>query len=588
LREVSIVKKILKIVGIVFGLCLVLLLGAGIYVFSQTSKPEDRGPTQIFNTPSGQITGVWTADDGIANFMGIPYAEAPVGDLRWRPTVSKTSWDGILQANQFGPRCMQSTKRGDNSYAERLVRGLGLSWFKTELAATIIKNGEAAPTDEDCLFLNIRTPEAGNTSAKLPVMVWIHGGSHTGGSGSDELYQSNALVKEGVVLVTINYRLGIFGYLAHPALSRETALNVSGNYGLLDQIEALKWVQNNIEAFGGDKDNVTLFGESAGAWAVTEVMASPLAEGLIHKAIGESGASSTLHHLRTTPVAPHSGEGEGVKIAAAFGVTKDMSAADMRRISANVIQEAQDTYQGYTGVLHPIVDGWSMPRAASLIFADGEQANIPFLTGGNADEATLFYDFYQAPNTWGGKAPRDQAAFSKWMTEHYGDAAPKLMALYGLDDAKNRIQAEADMLGDDLFINHIRRVAAEQAKINEDVYLYHFTRTPPDEGQTIGAFHASELFFVFDNFNTAIYAEDADNDLRRHMVKYWTNFAKTGNPNGDGLTEWPRYKREGEQWMVLAHSPKAGPVDQAETLDLHEARMYEAMDKVRNAAIVGR
>jgi para-nitrobenzyl esterase len=577
-----------KSIGIFIGFMIVGIFAIGLYIGIQLQKPEDKGPTEVFNTPSGQISGVWTADDGIANFMGIPFAEAPVGDLRWKPTVSKTSWDGVLKADQFGNRCMQSTLKTDNSYAERLVRGLGLSWFKTELAVSIIKNSEGAPVDEDCLYLNIRTPEAGNTSAKLPVMVWIHGGSHIGGSGSDDLYQSNALVKEGVVLVTINYRLGIFGYLAHPALSADSDMGVSGNYGLLDQIEALKWLQNNIEAFGGDKNNVTLFGESAGAWAVTEIMASPLAKGLVHKAIGESGASSTLHHLRTTPAAPHSGEGEGVKIAAAFGVTEDMTAADMRKIPASDIQTAQDTYGGYTGVLHPIVDGWSMPRAASLIFADGEQANIPFLTGGNADEATLFYDFYQAPNTWGGKAPKDQAAFTAWMTKHYGDAAPKLMALYGLNDIENRTRAEADMLGDDLFINHIRRVAAEQARINENTYLYHFTRTPPDEDQIIGAFHASELFFVFDNFNTAIYAEDADNDLRRHMVKYWTNFAKTGNPNGAGLANWPKYTRDGEQWMVLAHTPKASPVDQAETLNLHEARMYQAMEKVRNAAIEGR
>ncbi|UTW56067.1 carboxylesterase/lipase family protein [Kordiimonas sp. SCSIO 12610] len=584
-------KKVLKGAGIVIGLGIISLIAIGIYIGSQISKPEDKGPTQIFNTPSGQITGIWTADDGIANFMGIPFAEAPVGDLRWRPTVAKASWDGVLNADAFSPRCMQTTTRVDDSqsYAERLVRGLGLNWFKTELAVSIIKNGAAAPVDEDCLYLNIRTPEAGNTDAKLPVMVWIHGGSHTGGSGSDDLYQSNALVKEGVVLVTINYRLGIFGYLAHPALSRETALNISGNYGLLDQIEALKWVQRNIEAFGGDKNNVTLFGESAGAWAVTEIMASPLAKGLVHKAIGESGASSTLHHLRTTPVAPHSGEGEGVKIAAAFGVTADMSADDMRKIPADVIQYAQNTYEGYTGVLHPIVDGWALPRAASLIFADGEQANIPYLTGGNADEATLFYDAYKAPNTWGGKAPRDQAEFEAWMTKHYGnETAQKLINLYRLDNPETRVRQEADMLGDDLFINHIRRVAAEQAKINEDVYLYHFTRTPPDEDQTIGAFHASELFFVFDNFNTAIYAEDADDDLRRHMVKYWANFARTGNPNGDGLTEWPRYTRADEKWMVLDHKPVATKVDQAETLNLHEARMYEAMETLRKQPIEGR
>jgi para-nitrobenzyl esterase len=258
-----------------------------------------------------------------------------------------------------------------------------------------------------------------------------------------------------------------------------------------------------------------------------------------------------------------------------------MNAGYMRKIPADIIQKGFDTYSGYTGVLHPIVDGWSMPRAASLIFKDGDQANIPFLTGGNADEATLFYGAYEAPNTWGGKAPRDQQDFEAWMVRHYGDnAARQLIALYGLDNPENRIAAEADMLGDDLFINHIRRVAAEQARINENTYLYHFTRTPPDEGQTIGAFHASELFFVFDKFNAAVYAEAADTELRRHMVKYWTNFAKTGNPNGEGLAHWPQYQRSSEQWMVLDRVPKATIVDQAETLNLHEDRMYKAMQRI--------
>ncbi|MEO0981706.1 MAG: carboxylesterase family protein [Pseudomonadota bacterium] len=534
-------------------------------------------PSAPLSTPSGEIVGAVTEDAGIVSYNGIPFAQPPVGDLRWAPPQPASAWSGTLEALEFGAECAQN-RDGFNMFIDRMADGLGITGPRRALINAAINGAEPPPESEDCLYLNVRTGNAGG-EALQPVMVWIHGGGHQNGSGSADIYQTNALVKRGVVLVTINYRLGPFGYMAHPALSADSRQNASGNYGLLDQIAALEWVRENISAFGGDPDNVLIFGESAGAQSVTELMASPLANGLYHKAILQSGASvNNLRDLREDR--PDLPSAESVGVAFMEGLVEagaDVEA--LRAVPAEALVARAGERPDLTGAFGPVVDGWVLPRAIGLAVRDADTPDIPILAGYNADEGTLLYPLIPTPTTWRSPFPEGFEARLDAVREVYGAAdGNRLIELYGLDDEPNQAAAEMDMFGDDLFGVNMRFLAKANASAGRPVYMYHFTRIPPNENQTAGAFHAAEIPFVFDSHNAFFEAKGRDMELTEAIIGYWTNFAKTGDPNGADLPEWPAYTIENDAWLILDHDIETVTALRAEKLDIMERALLTRLE----------
>jgi para-nitrobenzyl esterase len=329
-----------------------------------TAAVAEDGASSFVKVTGGSIRGIIArTDGGVIAYKGIPYAAPPVGKLRWQPPADVIPWTGTRDATNFGADCPQAGYAKDSLFYR-----------------------EPMPQSEDCLFLNVWT--AAKPAEKRPVMVWIHGGAFTRGSGATPTYDGANFARKGVVLVTINYRLGAFGFLAHPELSAESPHHASGNYGVLDQIAALQWVKNNIAAFGGDPKNVTIFGESAGSWSVCSLMATPLSKGLFHRAIGESGGVfGPMAYLKDTKYGQEPGESTGKRFAAALGAS-DLAA--MRTVPAEKIVEAffgaPAGPQGFAS--RGIVDGWVFPKEARLIFAAGEQAHVPVIVGSNANEMT--------------------------------------------------------------------------------------------------------------------------------------------------------------------------------------------------------
>lgn len=495
----------------------------------------------LISTPQGPVQGVTTENPEIFNFKGLPFAAPPVGDLRWAAPGAAPSWSETRIADRFGNRCMQ-LEDVEGGFFDRLIEGHGLSATKNFLIKKAVAAQKPSPMSEDCLYLNVRTGNL-NSDKKQPVMVWIHGGGHQFGSGDFSYYQANGLVKKGVVLVTINYRLGVFGYMAHPALSEANPNGVSGNYGTLDQIAALEWVQNNIAAYGGDPENVTIFGESAGGWSVTEMMASPLAAGMFDKAIAQSGASTYhLGQMDGDGVGWPSGYEMGEKVAAALELNSP-SATDLRnvpadKIMANLPEKADEAF-------HHIRDGYVFPKNVGHAFRDGNINAVPFLTGYNSDEGTLFFPDDPQPSVWEDDMPRSGPKLIKTLSKHYPGQGEKLAELYKLDEDFEA--GGTQMMGDEIFGVNIRFAAEANAAAGAPSYVYHFSRIPPSEKQTLGAFHAAEIPFVFDSSEPILGLSDDDKVLTDLMVMAWTNFAKTGNPNGGDLLNWPEYK--GQNWM---------------------------------------
>jgi para-nitrobenzyl esterase len=560
-------KRILILIG---GIAALLALGYGglVWMITRPAPPLVQGP--VLTLTQGQIqSGVDHDNPGILQVNGIPFAAAQVGELRWRPPAAPARWDGVRDGTAFGAECMQA-RTGSAEFLNDILTGMGLNPVERHLAKVALQSGPAPVESEDCLFLNVRTANAGGDTAQ-PVMVWIHGGSHQTGAGSLGLYQANQLVENGVVLVTINYRLGPFGYLAHPALSADDPRGVSGNYGLLDQIAALAWVRDNIHVFGGDPNNVTIFGESAGAQSVTEIMAAPAGNGLYHKAILQSGASSYNANGLTTAI-----DGRLTMHEAGLDfldglATRDASAEDLRAIPAKDLVTQIASKQHLGGYALPTVDGVVIPKLIGQAIGDGSINNVPILAGYNADEATLFYPSMQVPTVL---TPDFPAALDDRLTllaELYGETdAAALIELYGLDAHGSYQAAETDMLGDDLFGVHMRYLASANTAQGMASYLYHFTRVSPSKRQTIGAFHAAEIFFVFGSHSPLAGLTDGDEVLTEAMGKYWTNFARTGSPNGTGLPDWPVYVPAVDDWMTFTPDIEVKSGVRAEKLDIME------------------
>lgn len=475
---------------------------------------EAQAPT--VQTTAGAVQGQSQGDLNV--FKGIPYAEAPVKMLRWRPPKTKTPWQGVLKAADFGPACVQPVSPTPNIYS-----------------------GDPMPMSEDCLSLNVWAPK---DAKKAPVLVWIHGGALVTGSSREAMYDGTKLAQRGVVIVSINYRLGVLGWLAHPALSAESAVGVSGNYGLLDQIEALSWVKRNIAAFGGDPANVTIAGESAGGLSVMYLMATPLARGLFAKAIAESAYMVSTPELKR----PHYGHMAAEESGAALSTLMHASLSDLRAADAKTLT---NTAAGAGFAPFGAVDGKVLTRQLVETFDRGEQAPVPILAGFNSGEIRSLRML--AP-----PAPASPAVYESGIRSRYGDLADAFLKVYPAEGMEESVLAATR---DALYGWTAERLAIKQTKIGQAAYLYRFDHGyPAMDGAKLHSFHASELPYVFGTADRLPPlwpkppASAEETALSEAMVGYWTSFARSGAPKAKGEPDWPAFDGE-EAYMAFTESP---------------------------------
>ncbi len=507
--------------------------------------------TDVLHTTSGPIQGVSSDQSHI--FRGIPYAAPPVGDLRWRPPQPPAAWTQPLTATQYGPACWQEAGSGNASFLQRLTEGAGMNVFAQWLLGTSLSLMEMSVA-EDCLTLNIIVPTDGDN---LPVMFWIHGGGHQFGDGG-QTYESTALAGRGVVLVTINYRLGLYGFMSHPELAAEHPHGSSGNYGMLDQIAALQWVRDNIATFGGDPDNVTIFGESAGGHSVGQLMASPLARDLFHRAIAQSGTG--FYQFQATDAAHErmSGFDAGRKVAEVLGVSGANEISALRELSVEALMPAASDAE-IAATLHPQIDGYVLPRSTAEVFYAGDQAPVPLIVGSNEDEGSVLYYFGIAPVDGGpAQMPGSVTELDELLQSQFGDAAGDLGAFYGVDDDGDVNYAAEQLVADTWFGRHAFYMAQQHSAAGHPTYLYFYERRPPSDTQTIGASHALELNHVFGGFIPMWPSDDRDTQLTDEMQRYWTSFADTGVPGAHGIPEWTPFDSLQSMEIVFGHEQTFG------------------------------
>jgi para-nitrobenzyl esterase len=481
----------------------------------------------IVKTDQGKVQGAMASSPEVRAFKGIPYAAPPVGDLRWKEPQPAAPWKGVRTATDFGSHCVQT-----GGYPDMVFHDPGAS--------------------EDCLTLNVWSP-VNAKPGKLPVMVWIYGGGYTTGGTSEARQNGEFLARRGVVVVSMNYRLGIFGFFAHPELTAESPHHASGNYGLMDQNAVLQWVRRNIATFGGDPANVTIFGESAGSFSVSTQMASPLSKGLIAKAIGESGGSFSNSGLASD--SREQTEVRDVKFAqAAFG-TSDL--ARLRKVSPDDLVKAARAKTPPAPRFGPDVDGYFLPDSVPNIYAAGKQAHIPLIAGWNTGEAQSQVVLSPKKTT--------AESFTAQAQKEYGDNADKFLALYPAASDEQAVQSAIDLAGD-RFIAHSTWLWLEaHVKTGQaPTYRYLFALGSPGDtnhAAALGAFHSDDIEYVFGTLDSrpgAVWRPE-DRKLSDQMGQYWTNFAKTGNPNGAGLPEWPPYAPKKFMYMRLDSTSEAKP-----------------------------
>ena len=499
----------------------------------------------VKETRSGSVQGAW-ADKaaGIQVFRGVPFAQPPVGELRWRPPAPIKPWRDVKSAEHFGPACYQAFSE------DAFVWSRGT--FKRS---------------EDCLYLNIWADA--EPAEPLPVMVWFHGGAHTGGFAHVDLFDGTALTRKGVLVVTVNYRLGPWGFLAHPALSAESDKHSSGNFGLLDKIAALQWVQDNIQAFGGDAANVTIFGQSAGSMSVCALMASPLAEGLFHKAIGQSAAC--FNRYGRDP----SGEERGAMLADyLLPDTATISAEDLRGVSNDQLLKAS-TDSGWdpgSGLIS--VDGWVLPEAPQTTFANGKQTKVPVLLGSLANEGIELLAL---------NASLTEADFDTYLETKFGELAAPIKLAYAAERLISPGLAQRSIETDLFMALPMRQWAEYQAAIDAPSYLYFMDYVPPayqiyrvdqpnldlpDGPRSAGAYHSADLAFVFNNVGkSGDFWNDDDFTMADRISDYWTSFAKTGNPNHGEHPSWEPYEAQTHNTMMLNLAGEQRPGALREKID---------------------
>ena len=502
---------------IVFFVSLFIILVTGFAVAQQPA------PVRV---ESGLLQG--TIENGVTVYKGVPYAAPPVGELRWHAPNPPVFWKGVKKADKFSANPMQV-----------MVHELG-PW-----TAEYQPQGAVS---EDCLYLNIWT-EAKSSKEKRPVVMYIPGGAFTGGSGDVPVYNGEHLAKKGLVVVTINYRVGVFGFLALPELTKESEHNSSGNYGLLDQVAALNWIKKNISVFGGDPARVTIMGQSAGAASVNYLTASPLAKGLFIRAIAQSGTNARI------------GPGVNLKSAEQNGLrfAKTMDAASLADLRAIPAAELIDSTTNKFRFL-PIVDGWFLPKTVDKIFAAGGQSDAATITGWVADEGSYNNDY--------GKVPAEE--FLKRVRQQAGAQADEVLKLYPAstvsESAESQKMLARDMSMVSMYLWAIKRNKTDKTKI----YTYLFVHQQPGATKELyQTFHSSELPYVFDNLNQSPRPwTDEDKKIAATMSAYWINFITKGDPNGNGLPVWPAFKAAPEETMELGDKMEPRPIAGTEKFQL--------------------
>ncbi|MGA2085457.1 MAG: carboxylesterase family protein [Terracidiphilus sp.] len=454
-------------------------------------------------TAQGKVRGKTINDGKVKAFLGLPYAAPPVGDLRWKAPEPPVQWKGERDATKFGAHCAQGHVFDDMIFQD-------------------------SANSEDCLFLNVYAPASAKAKSKLPVMFWIHGGGYAGGASSEPRHNGDFLPLKGVVLVTINYRLGVFGFLAAADLAKEGD-GAAGNYGMMDMVAALQWVKANIRKFGGDPENVTIFGESAGSLAVSTLMASPEARGLFQKGIGESGAAFSETLPTDTLEAREKQDAEWV---AALGVT---TLAELRALPTDKVLDAAKNKKGG---FWPVVDGKFLTEPVPATYAAGKQAHVPLLAGWNRDEGSFF-----------AMRPVTAEQFKGMIGGLYKERAAEFLTLYPADTDAQALRSAIDY-GSDNFIafGTWKWIEAHRKTGESPVYRYHLELAAPPSKYHPGsfAFHSDDIEYVFGTLDTrpgAVWRPE-DRKLSEQMMSYWSNFARTGDPNGPGLPEWPKYDKD--------------------------------------------
>jgi para-nitrobenzyl esterase len=484
---------------------------------------------QVVRTESGLISGV--REGGLSVYKGVPFAAPPLGELRWRPPSPSRPWTGTRKTDAFAPACMQE--------------GVSMP-------------GEAPPAlSEDCLYLNIWAPP--RTRKPVPVIAWIYGGGYRNGSASMPLYWGDRLAHQQVLVVTIAYRLGPLGFLALPELTRESPHRSSGNYGLMDQIAALEWIQRNIAAFGGDPKRVTIAGQSSGAISVSVLMASPKAAGLFQRAIGESGGLFEPLQLAPNYLLANA-ERDGEKYAATLGTS---SLQKLRELPAAALRGGADA----GGVTHPVIEPYVLPVTPYEAFVSGRQNDVPLLIGSNVEEARALTNV----------ADVKAATFDKDVESSFGALPAPIMAAYPHATDEEAKQARLDLERDLRFGWDMWAWARLQATTGHSrVYYYSFRHKPPFPVGSVyegwGASHFAELWYVFDHLNQAPWRwTDEDRHLAERMSDYWTNFAKSGDPNGPGLTYWPAFANGDGRVLSLGEPIAVGGVANISGLNVLDA-----------------
>jgi para-nitrobenzyl esterase len=530
-------------------LALPLLLGS-------PSKPHDAAPKgPVVHLAAGTLEG--STNGQIAVFKGIPFAAPPVGPLRWREPQPAAPWSGTLNATKPSRPCMQNLQ-GVDGFIQPLAETYGVAYTPQRLDPS-----------EDCLYLNVWTPQL-QPAEHLPVMVWLHGGSNRVGSGAEPGYDGTVLASHGVVIVTVNYRLGILGFFTHPELTAESPHHSSGNYGLLDQIAALRWVQQNIFRFGGDPGNITVFGESAGSVDATTLMTSPLVTGLFRRVIAESGSAFGLGPARTVAQMEPLGTAVGIEAGARSGsqlaLLRSLPPTQLADIENRLIASKFKGYDPNASV----VDGWVLPQSPARAFASGKIQPVDLLVGVNARE---FSAFRIAAAAAAKKLP--QPVSKPGISEQLKQVADVARPLYGswtdlavatyagrmlvhgtpaVDQASNDIVGACPAGAE----------AALTTVAGRKAFVYRFDRSVPGKGEAeLGAFHSLEIPYVFGTFQARSFSwlpfSAIDQNLSRIVQTYWTNFAKHGDPNGPDLPRWVPWNTDQEPFLMFSRTGEAVP-----------------------------